>query len=145
MKEKMDSIDIYNNSAIILNNKIPKKIISWITILVLILVIFIIFSFIPFNIYKSYFGYIKIENNNAYLIANLEDGDFPVIKNKILYINGQKYEYEFIGIEDKELILKIELDESLKIDNNIVRANILKTRTTLFKIIKNKIKKGFGL
>ena len=37
------------------------------------------------------------------------------------------------------------LDNDLKIQNNIITVNILKNRTTLFKIIKNKIKKGFDV
>ena len=145
MKEKMDNIDIYNNSAIILNNKTPKNIVSWITILILILITFVIFSFIPFNIYKPYFGYIKLENDNTFFITKLEYSDFPVIKNKKLYINSQEYDYEFIGIENEQLVLKISIDDNLKIDNNMVRVNVLTNRTTLFRIIKNRIKKGFGL
>jgi ribosome-binding protein aMBF1 (putative translation factor) len=44
-----------------------------------------------------------------------------------------------------ERILKINLDDNLKIQNNQLILNFLKDRTTLFKIIKNKIKKGFGV
>ena len=47
----MDKLDIYNNSAIILDKKTPKKIISWITILIILTIMFVVFSLIPFNIY----------------------------------------------------------------------------------------------
>ena len=43
------------------------------------------------------------------------------------------------------MLISIKLKDDVKINNNIVVVNILKNRTTLFKIIKNKIKKGFGL
>jgi len=51
-----DKLDIYNNSAIILEKKTPKRIISWITILTIIVVLFVVFSMVPFNIYKPFIG-----------------------------------------------------------------------------------------
>ena len=78
MKVKMDNIDIYNNSAIILNNKLPKKIISWITILIILFILFIIFSFVPFNIYKPIIGYVDIKNNKTYLVLDITKSDFPI-------------------------------------------------------------------
>lgn len=143
--KNVDKLDIYNNSAIILDKKTPNKIISWITILFIFLILIIIASFIPFNIYKSYIGYFNEENNNSFYVFITEYSDFPVIKNKNLYIKGKKYNYSIIGIENNNLILEIDNSEELQINNNMAVLNILKNRTTLFKIIKNKIKKGFGL
>mgnify|MGYP003302592715 CR=1 FL=1 len=141
----MDKIDIYNDSAIILERKTPKSIISWITILILVLIVFIIFSFIPFNIYKNYSGYINIDNKNTYLIISLEKSDFPIVKNNILYIHNKCYKYKIISIKDNIVTLDVKLDDNLKIENNIVLINVLKEKTTLYKIIKNKIKKGLGI
>lgn len=141
----MDKIDIYNDSAIILERKTPKSIISWITILILVLIVFIIFSFIPFNIYKNYSGYINIDNKNTYLIINFKKSDFPIGKNNILYIHNKYYKYKIINIKDNTVTLDVKLDDNLKIENNIVLINILKEKTTLYKIIKNEIKKGFGI
>ena len=123
---KMDNLDIYNDSAIILNRKTSKKIFSWITILIMLTILFIIFSFVPFNIYKVFVGYVNIDKNNSYIILNLNDSDFPIDKKNKLYIKNKEYSYKI-----------------MKIDGNIVSVNILKDRTTLFKIIINKIKKGF--
>ena len=145
MIENWDKSDIYNNSAIILNKKQPKKIISWITILIIILILFIIFSFVPFNIYKPYIGQVYCNESNSFLDINLEYSDFPVIKNKKLYIKRKEYDYEIIDIYENNVRLKINLDEELNINNNLVTLNILEDRTTLFDIIKNKIKKGFDL
>lgn len=142
---KMDKLDIYNNSAIILNRKIPKNIISWTTILVILIILFIIFSFIPFNIYKTFIGYIDIEKDNSHVILSFDDSDFPLEKNNKLYIKGKKYNYKIVSIQDSEIILDINLDDNLKIDGNLVTLNILKNRTTLFNIIKRKVKKGFGV
>lgn len=145
MYVKMDNLDIYNDSAIILDRKTPKKIISWITILIILITLFFFFSFLPFNIYKPLVGYVDIVDNSSYLILDVNYSDFPINKNNELYIKNKKYNYKIVIIEDNKLILKINLDNNLKIQNNIVTANILKERTTLFKIIKNKIKKGFDV
>ena len=142
---KMDKLDIYNNSAIILDKKTPKKIISWITILIVLIFLFLCFSFIPFNVYKPLIGYVDIVDNNSYLVFDINNCDFPINKNNELYIKTKKYNYDIVRIEEEKLILNINLDDNLKVQNNIVTVNILKNRTTLFEIIKNKIKKGFGV
>lgn len=139
-----NKLDIYNNSAKILENKTPSEIISWITVLKILLLVFIVFSFIPFNIFKTYIGSINVIENNYYFIAKLGYTDFPIDKSKKLYIKGKKYNYEVISIEGDELVLKIDLPDSFKISNNTLIVNILDNRTTLFKIILKKIKKGLG-
>ena len=145
MKLKEDNIDIYNNSAIILNNKTPNFINSWIIILIILSLLFVIISFIPFNIYSTYNG-IVIENYKEFYISlNLEKSDFPINKNNKLYIKDKNYKYKILSIENNNMLISIKLKDDVKINNNIVVVNILKNRTTLFKIIKNKIKKGFDL
>ena len=142
---KMDNLDIYNDSAIILDKKTPKKIISWITILIILTILFIIFSFFPFNIYKQLVGYVNIVDNSSYIVLEVNESDFPINKTNKLYIKNKQYNYKIVNIEEDKLILSINLEDNSKIQNNIVTVNILKNRTTLFKIIKNKIKKGFGV
>lgn len=141
----MDNINIYNNSAIILSKKTPKSIVSWISILFVLLILLIIFFSIPFNIYNSLFGYITIKDNDSYLVLSLDKSDFPMNKNDKLYIKSDKYDYEVIDIDNNKVILKIDLKEEIKLDNNTVIVNLLSNRTTVFEILKNKIKKGFGL
>ena len=140
-----DKLDIYNDSAIILEKKTPKKIISWITILIVLLSFFVIISLIPFNIYKPFVGKVNIIDERILVELDLNYGGFPVNRYNKLYIKNKEYDYEVVSIEDNILYLDINLDESLRIQNNIVNVNILKDRTTIFKIIKNKIKKGFGV
>ena len=145
MSVDVDKLDIYNNSAIILDKKTPSRIISWITILVISLILFILVSFIPFNIYKSYLGYMYVADNDSFFTSIIEYSDFPVKKDKKLYIKGKKYDYEVISIDDSNLVLKIYNASELEINNNIATLNILEDRTTIFNIVKNKLKKGFGL
>lgn len=144
MKLKEDNIDIYNNSAIILNRKTPNIIKSWITILSILSLLFIVILFIPFNSYNSFNGYVIIEDNKSY-INLINETEFPINKNNKLYIKDKKYKYEVINIDNNNILLNVNLDNSIKINNNVVVVNILKDRTSLFKIIINKIKKGFDL
>lgn len=145
MKLKEDNIDIYNNSAILLNNKTPSIIKSWIIILIILSLLFIVIMFIPFNIYKNYNGYVIIENNKSYINLIANEIDFPINKNNKLYIEEDNYKYEIINIENNNIVLSIKLKDDIKINNNIVTVNVLKERTTLFKMIRKKIKKGFDL
>lgn len=140
-----DKLDVYNDSSIILEKKIPKKIISWVTILVILLVLLVVFSMVPFNIYKPVIGKVNITDNKTFLELDLNYSGFPVNRYNKLYIRNKEYNYKIVSIEDNILLLDINLDESLKIQNNIVNVNVLKNRTTIFKIIRNKIKKGFGV
>ena len=114
-------------------------------ILIILTFIFLFLSFLPFNLYKTKIGYVDIVDNNSYIVLPIDESDFPVHKNKKLFIKNKKYNYKIMKLESDKLILKINLDNNLKIQNNIVKLNILKDRTTLFKIIKNKIKKGFEI
>ena len=89
----MDNIDIYNNSAKIFERKTPKSVISWITILIILFVLFIIISFIPFNIYKDYIGKIIDNKIPSNIQINVNKSDFPIKKDRILYIEDIKYNY----------------------------------------------------
>ena len=144
MKLKEDNIDIYNNSAIILNKKTPNIIKSWIIILIILSLLFIFILFIPFNIYNSFNGYIIIENNESY-INIIDETEIPINKKDKLYIKDKKYKYEVININNENILLKVNLEDNIKINNNFVVVNILKARTSLFKLIQIKIKKGFGV
>jgi len=139
MKLKEDNIDIYNNSAIILQGTESPFINSWIIILIILSLLFILISFIPFNIYNTYNGYII----DDYIYIN--EYDFPVNKSNKLYINKDNYKYEVVSIDNENVVLKVKIKDDIKINNNIVVVNILKDRITIFKIIKNKIKKGFDV
>ena len=133
----MDSI--YDNISFILEYKTPKTVNSWLLVLKIILVLFIIFMFIPFNTYKTYTGYVLIDNNNSYIL--FKDN---INLDKNLYIRDKKYKYEIVDTNNYTKI-KIDLEEDLKINSLYLNISIRSDRKTLFKIIKNKIKKGFGL
>lgn len=128
----------------LLNRKMPKSIISWITILIIFMIVSLTLINIPFNIYKSFNGYIFEDKNNFYIKVLVNKSDFPINNKNTLYIKDKKYKYKIININKDEYILDLKLDNSIKIDNNIVIVNIKKEKTTVFNILKNKLKKGFG-
>lgn len=142
MKERMYKLDIYNDSAQILEMKTPKKIYSWISILIIFIMIFITFSIINFNVYKTYLAYL---DSSGDILVELDYDDFPINKNNILYIKGVKYEYVVKEIIDNNLVLNINLDSGLNIEGNTFNISVLKERTSLFEIAKEKIKKGLGI
>lgn len=133
------------NSEEILERKMPKSIVSWITILIIFLIVSLIFINIPFNTYKSFNGYIFRYEDNFYIQVLVNKSDFPINKKNTLYIKNKKYNYKVLNIDRKENILSLKLEDSIKIDNNIVKVNIKKGKTTVFNILKNIIKKGFDL
>ena len=145
MKLKEDNIDIYNSSAHILNNKTPDFINFWIIILVIFSLLFVVISFIPFNIYSSYNGIVIEKGKEFYISLNIEKSDFPINKSDKLYIKDKNYKYKILSIKNNNVLISLKLKNDIKINNNIVVVNILKNRTTIFKIIKNKIKKGFDV
>ena len=143
--DNMDNIDIYNNSAKIFERKTPKSVISWITILIILFVLFIIISFIPFNIYKDYIGKIIDNKIPSNIQINVNKSDFPIKKDRILYIEDIKYNYKIKHIYSDKVIIELKIDDSINIKDNLLQLNILYDKTTLGRIIINKIKKGFGL
>lgn len=136
------NIDIYNNSSIILERRMPNKIISWIMVLILFSIFLVIISFIPINIFKTYSGYVTLKNNNQYINLVMNSNDL-IDKKGILYVKNKSINYEFNSI--KENIITVLIDNKyLLVPNELIKINLLYDKTTLLKLIRNKILKGFG-
>lgn len=136
------SIDIYTNSSIILERRMPNKIISWIVILILFLIFLLVISFIPINIFRTYSGYVTLENNNQYINFVMGSDDL-IDKKGTLYIKNKSIKYEFDSI--KENMITVLIDSKYLLEpNKLIKINLLCDRTTLLKLIRNKILKGFG-
>ncbi len=138
----MNEIDIYDDSSLILERKNPKCVISWITILILLTISLMIIFSIKFNIYKSYNAYVVIEDK-TYLVILLNESDFPIDKSDKLYIKRILYDYKIVDISDNKMVVELNLSDDISINNNQVVVNILKNRTTIFEIIKNKLREEF--
>lgn len=130
---------MYSSSEFILKYKLHSIVNSWILVLKIILLLFIIFMFIPYSTYHTYIGYVSIKDNQSYIFLEKDTS-----LNKNLYINGKKYKYKIVENNDY-IKIKLDLEDSLKIDSLYLNVDIESDRKTLFKVLKNNIKKGIGL
>ena len=125
----MNDIDIYNNSSVIMLKKVPVKIISWITILLVFLIFILVFGiFFTYNKYEKCIGIVRGNN----IVLELSPDKINKIKDRIIIDNKNYY----------EIVLNINLEDKYKIDNNILEIYIELEKTTLLKEIFNFLKKG---
>ena len=149
----MEAIDIFDNSPLILEKKRPLYIISYLTIiLIVILAIILIASLYEYNPYKSYLGKIVISENDFYINILMEERDVSFL-NKNIIINNKNYKSKIVSISDiayigenlkkyYEIKIKSDIDDNLIIQNNIIQINIKLPKTTLLKELIKNIRKG---
>ena len=149
----MEAIDIFDNSPLILEKKRPLYIISYLTvILIVILAIILIASLYEYSPYKSYLGKIVISENDFYINILMEDRDVSFL-NKNILINNKKYISKTVSISNTayigentkkyhEVKIKSNIDDNLIIQNNIIQINIKLPKTTLLKELIKNIRKG---
>lgn len=131
---------------IILKRKINKKIIIWTISTLLIFLFFIMFiGFYKMNNYLEYEAQVSIQND-VQIIFYAKDSDLNKLKNKKLYINGKKIDYNILefskdyyiasdGKNYKQVIMKCEIDEHLKVNNNIINLKFKVGKTTIMDYI----------
>lgn len=148
----MNNIDTIYESKEILMRKTPLKIVSWITILIVLLISFIIISFIPYNKYLNYYGYISKEDK-YYLNVYVEQKYIENIQDYKLIIDHKKRKFKIINIDNQLYYEKnkpyylvtiyADLEENLLIQNNVINVIFNVRKTTLqkeiFKVIKEVI------
>ena len=149
----MEVIDIFDNSPLILEKKRPLYIVSYLTIiLIVILFIILIGSLYEYNPYKSYLGKVIISENDFYINILMEDRDVLFL-NKDIFINNKSYKSKIISISDiayigenlkkyYEVRIKSNIDDNLIIQNNIIEISMKLPKTTLLKELIKNIRKG---
>lgn len=145
MKQGMESIDIFNNSANILYNKKPNSIKSWITILILLFIFMLIVINIPYSKYEIYQSKVIKIDGVSYLKVRIDEVETPIYNNNNLYINYKKYLYKIKEINDNDIIIDINIPKSINIEGNIINIEIEKTKTTVLKKILKRIMKGLNI
>ena len=146
MNELLDIKD-YNLKTI----KIPTKIYSWTIILILLLIISIFICY-KFNFEYFYHNNFIYKNNTLSCIVYKNDLE-KITKNNEIIINNKKYNYKILSISEPtinninlepyfEILIDTNLDNNLKIDNNIVKFKIRYDVKNGFEIIKNLILRG---
>jgi len=151
----MYDIDIFNNIHTIIKRKINPYINIYIAIMIIILSIFIIFS-IKYEYTNKYKikGQIIIEDNKYFIRTYIEEEKIEVIYNELVFNNikikfkikslGNEYLIDNNSKKYYEVNLLFELDSKYLINNNIIDMYFIEEKTTLYKKLKNKIKKGIS-
>ena len=130
--------NIYNSQDYYLYLKTPKRITSYITILILFSILFIIIGNIKYNKYKRY----KAVYYNDYIYFETD----IIYDLKEMYYDGKKYNYEIESIDNNDIsyVVKIKSDLSSKWvkNGNYFDIYFVYQKTSVLKEVFNKIWKG---
>ena len=152
----MDNIDIFNNTEIIMTRKMPSKIVSWITVLIIGLVIFLFISiFYKYNDYIYLDAKVLEDNEKFYLQTYLNDDYIKKISKATLIVDGIEQVFIISKITPSyyndsnsnniyEVLLEAPVNQKLNINNNIVELRFKLSQTTLINKFMTNIKKELG-
>ena len=146
---------IHNNYSYIINKKTSKVIILWLLFLIISFILFIIISLkYEYNIYDSYFGYIKKIDNSFYTIVYIQKDKISELSTSTLLVDDLEYDFEIVSISDEyfvndnelcyEVILNLNLKEKYLIENNIINIILKNDKTTIYQELKKGLKKWKG-
>ena len=146
---------IHNNYSYIINKKTSKVIILWLLFLIINFILFIIISLkYEYNIYNSYFGYVKKIDNSFYTIVYIQKDKISELSTSTLLVDDLEYDFEIVSISDEyfvndnelcyEVILNLNLKEKYLIENNIINIILKNDKTTIYQELKKGLKKWKG-
>lgn len=146
----MDSIEVYRNSSIELMNKVPKKIYSWVVILIVSsILVFCLSTLFRYKKYLTYEACIK----NGHIEFYVDNRFFSKLSTKDVVVRDNQYQYTVVAIEEYSYNMgkvdywKVVMDANVPnewiIENNRLELNFLEKETTFAESIINRIKKGF--
>lgn len=147
-------MDNYLNASSIITKELPKKIISWITILIISLIAFIIVGiYYEYPQYLNYRGNIIKEKKEYFIKVLVLEDDLLKIKKGKLILNKKNMDFNIKYIEPVyyldsneqkyyEVVLNSKLQEDLKVENNPILIKFELPKTTLIKEVIKKIRKG---
>lgn len=153
MRQRYNSIDIFNNSSNIYMRKPESSITTWNNVILVACFIFCLIScFYEFNIFNVY--YAKVINNDENYVYMQVDEEFMNVKNRnYLNIYDEDTKCNLVGFSDNyyfldskkywEVSYKCELPEEINIDGNIIKVQVQMRKTTLFKELLKKIRGKF--
>lgn len=124
----------------------PKKIYSFVTIILILLIIIFIISLFKFDFhYYTKATYIKDSDT---LMIITDDNDLnKITSHDKLIIDNKEYQYKVRKIDKKilngisiqqynEILISLKLDEKHKIENNSINIKVKYSQKTFFEIIK---------
>lgn len=127
----------------------PNYITIWTFIIIILLISFILLGGIyKYNRFKEFYGLVIEKESDRFVQILVPDNDLDIIKNDSLIIESKNISYSYeidqsIYNENNKLyrLVNLKMDNIPK-DDQIVRVIFKSQKTTFFKEIKNKIKKG---
>ena len=153
ISKKYDDLEIFNNSSVVYMQKTNNRIISYITILLILCFIFILFAyFYKFNIFNIYYGKVYKEDDDTYLVMNVDSDFINMSKRNYLEINDKSEKCHLESFSDNyvvynnkkywEVTYSCELPDELNINNNVLEVKVNKRETTLFNEFIRKVNRG---
>ena len=113
---------IHNNHSYIINKKTSKVIIFWLLFLIISFVLFIIIALkYEYNIYDSYFGYIKKIDNSFYTIVYIQKDKISELSTSTLLVDDLEYDFEIVSISDEYFVNNDELSYEVILNFNLTK------------------------
>jgi len=154
MRQKYNSIDIFNNFSNIYMRRPESSIATWNNVLFISFFIFCLISCLyEFNIFNIYYAKVINNDENNYVYLQV-DQDFLNVKNRnYLNIYDEDIKCNLLEFSDNyyivdskkiwEVSYKCDLPEETNIDGNIIKVKVQMRKTTLFKELLKKIRRKF--
>lgn len=138
---------------IILNRKINIKVIIWNYLAFIFLILLLIFvTFYKIDNILEYEAQVLV-TDNIEVVFYAKDDDLNKLKNKTLYVNKKQVTYDIKsyskdyyiasdGKNYKQVVINCNIDDNLKINNNIINLKFKVGKTTIMKYIIKHFKRS---
>ena len=117
--------------------------ICFVCLIILFVLVLLLFLFFKFDFCTSYDGYV-VKGDEFYVRTFLNDSSIRDIQKNTLVVNGNVVDYNIISISDeyvlpglRSVMFKFEMEDDMKVVNNIIRLHFL-DRMTFFERIKER-------
>jgi len=153
IQKKYDDLDIFNNSSVVYMKKTNNRIISYVVILIIFSVLFLSLAFFyKFEIFNIYYGKVYEQDDETYVVLNVDSDFINISKRNYLEINNKSIKCHLNSFSDNyvvynnkkywEVTYECELPDELNVNNNMIEIKIDRRTTTLFNEFIKKVKRG---
>ncbi len=143
---------MYQNKWLVIESKTPRYILLWLSFIIFLLFSFFLSLCIPFKQKQYYMGFVTKIENEYYVKIYSSEKEVGKLNRKNVWINEKSYPLAYTKIKEAytidasldvfhEVYLSVSLPKELKIENNKVEVYFEGDKTTLFRIILQKLEK----
>ena len=140
------------DSSMIVEARTSKVISIFIISLIIASIVFLIIAFkYRYYLYDHYLGYVIKKNDNYYITLYVENNKIPIFRNSIVIVGEKEVDFQILEIskeyyifDNKKyhlIIIETEIEEELRIENNIINLKFRLEKTRLVR----QIRKGLNL